>query len=160
MNGYLGRPKAFDTILLGGAIAGILDGLDAAVFYYLAFGVSPSLLFQHIASGLLGPRSLVDGSWTVALGMFLQIVIAMSAAAVFFAACLLVPALARKPAIPGPAFGIVVYVVMHYVVVPLSLVAKRTVSVTTAEFIDQILSHAFFVGLPIALMARRSARRD
>ena len=30
------RPKAFETILLGGAIAGLLDGIDAVVFYYLA----------------------------------------------------------------------------------------------------------------------------
>jgi uncharacterized membrane protein YagU involved in acid resistance len=152
------RPKAFETILLGGAIAGLLDGIDAVVFYYLAFGVTPTLLFQNIASGLLGRKSFGEGWYTVVLGIALQFIIAIGAAAVFFMASLILPALFRKPAIFGPAFGVLVYVVMHYIVVPLSAVAKRTIPVTTAEFVDQILSHTIFVGLPIALMAKRSAR--
>jgi hypothetical protein len=157
--GEIGRPKPFRTILVGGGIAGALDGLDAVIFYYLAFGVAPRLLFQHIATGILGPSAFRGGWRTIALGIGLQFVIAVGAATVFYAAALAVPSLLRRPAIVGPAYGLVVYVVMHYVVVPLSAVTKRTVPVSSAEYVDQILSHMLFVGLPIALMARRSARR-
>jgi hypothetical protein len=52
--GQVARPRALDTILAGGLIAGVLDGLDAVIFYRWSFGVSPTLLFQHIASGLFG----------------------------------------------------------------------------------------------------------
>jgi len=52
--GEPGRPKAFQTILLGGLIAGALDGLDAVVFYGLSFGVTPTALFQHIAQRIAG----------------------------------------------------------------------------------------------------------
>jgi hypothetical protein len=155
--GPTGRPEVFDAVLLGGGIAGVLDGLDAVIYYYLAFGVTPALLFQNIASGILGPRSFRGGWWTTALGIVLHFSIAIGAAAVFYAASLVLPSLMRKPVIVGPAFGVVVYAAMHYVVLPISAVPKRTVPVSAAEFVDQILSHTLFVGLPIALMARRSA---
>jgi hypothetical protein len=51
-----------------------------------------------------------------------------------------------------------VYLFMHYVVVHMSAVTKRTVPMTGLEVVDQLISHTMFVGVPIALMARRSAR--
>jgi len=157
--GETGRPKAFETILLGGLIAGALDGLDAVVFYGLSFGVTPTALFQHIASGLLGARSFRGGGYTTVLGVGLHFSIAIGAAAVYLAASLVIPALFQKPWIYGPTFGILVYLFMHYVVVPLSAVTRRTAPVTGFEVLDQLISHTLFVGLPIALMARRSACR-
>jgi uncharacterized membrane protein YagU involved in acid resistance len=153
------RPQAFETILIGGSIAGLLDGLDAILFYNWSFGVPPALLFQNIASGLIGRQSFQGGWATVVLGVACHFSIALGAAAVFYAASLGLPALFRKPFLLGPAFGIAVYLVMHYVVVPLSAVSKRTVPVTKLELADQLFAHMFFVGLPIALLARKSSRR-
>lgn len=158
MTSITGRPRAFETILVGGLIAGILDGLDAAIYYDLVSGVAPARLFRGIASGLLGAKSFDGGWYTTLLGVGLHFTIAIGAAAVFYAACLAIPALLRKPWISGPAYGLVVYSVMHYIVVPLSLVRHRTAPMSGWELVDQLFSHMFFVGLPIALMARRSAR--
>jgi hypothetical protein len=155
--GELGRPRAFRTILVGGSIAGILDGLDAVVFYRLAFALPPARLFQGIAAGLLGPRSFSGGWPTVVLGVALHFSIAIGAAAVFFAASLLIPALFREPWICGPLFGIGLYFFMQHLVIPLSSLPKRTHPSPLIDVLDQLFSHAFFVGLPIALMARRSA---
>ena len=152
------RPRAFDTILLGGGIAGVLDGLDAVVFYGWSFNVRPAVLFQHIASGLLGSRSLQEGWSTVFLGLACHFSIAIGAAAVFYVASLVLPALWQRPWVFGPAFGVLVYLFMHYIIVPLSAVPKRTVPVGVVELVDLLFSHTIFVGLPIALMARRSAR--
>jgi uncharacterized membrane protein YagU involved in acid resistance len=116
------------------------------------------LLFQNIASGLIGRQSFHYGWYTVALGIACHFTIALGAAAVFYAVSRAVPTLFRMPFLFGPAFGIAVYLVMHYVVVPLSAMPKRTVRVTHLELADQLFSHMFFVGLPIALMARKSAR--
>jgi hypothetical protein len=156
--GETARPRVFETILLGCLIAGVLDGLDAVVFYDLSFGVAPTLLFQNIAAGLLGPRSFHGGWYTTLLGMACHFSIATGAAAVFFGVSLVIPAVLRNPWIYGPSFGVLVYLVMHYIVVPLSAVPERTAPVTPAELVDQLFSHTMFVGLPIALMARRSAR--
>jgi hypothetical protein len=152
------RPNAFDTILLGGLIAGVLDGFDAVVFYGLSFGVTPTLLFQNIAGGLLGRRTFHGGWYTVLLGVACHFTIAIGAAAVFYGASRVIPMLWRKPWIFGPIFGVLVYLFMHYVVIPLSALPKRTVPVTFFEVVDQLFSHTILVGLPIALMARRSAR--
>jgi len=152
------RPRAFEAIVFGGLVAGFLDGLDAVVFYRWAFDVRPAELFQSIASGILGVRSFTGGWQTVALGVALQFTIATGAAAVFFAATRVIPALNRWPYVLGPAFGLIVYFVMHYIVVPLSAVPRRTVPVTTVELLDLVFAHMFLVGLPIALLARRSAR--
>ncbi len=153
-----GRPKALETILVGGLIAGGLDGLDAVVYYGWASGVTPARLFQHIASGLLGAKAFNGGMATVLLGVACHFTVAIGAATVFYAASRVIPFLWRKPWIAGPAFGICVYLVMHYIVVPLSAVRARTVPMAGMELADQLFSHMFFVGLPIALMARRSAR--
>ncbi|MFZ1142451.1 MAG: hypothetical protein WB781_05895 [Candidatus Sulfotelmatobacter sp.] len=143
---------------MGGSIAGVLDGLDAVVFYGFAYAVPPALIFQNIASGLLGPRSFRGGWLTVGLGVALHFSIAIGAAAVYYAASHLIPALFRKPWICGPAFGIGLFFFMQHVVLPLSAVHKRAAPMSLGELLDQLFSHAVFVGLPIALMARRSSR--
>jgi hypothetical protein len=152
------RPRAVEAILIGGLVAGFLDGLDAVVFYRWAFDVRPAELFQSIASGILGVQSFRGGWQTVALGVALQFTIAVGAAAVFYTASRLIPALYRFPFVFGPAFGVAVYLVMHYIVVPLSAVPRRTVPVTTVELLDLLFAHIFLIGLPIALFARHSAR--
>ena len=153
-----GKHKAFETILIGGALGGIGDGLDAVAYYNWASGVAPARLFQHIASGLLGARSFSGGWATVLLGVVLHFSIAIGAAAVFYALCQVIPTVVKQPWITGPAYGLIVYAVMHYVVVPMSAVAHRKTPMSGMELADQLFSHMFLVGLPIALMARRSAR--
>lgn len=155
----LGPPRALPTILLGGSIAGLLDGLDAVVFYRAAFGVPPARLFQGIAAGLLGRAESFRGGWrTVVLGIALHFTVAIGAAAFFYAASLMIPALYRRPWLCGPAFGIGLYLFMQHVVIPLSAIGKRSHPAPLSDILDQLISHAFFVGLPIALVARRSAR--
>lgn len=152
------RPRALETILLGGLLAGVLDGLDAVVFFGWTVGVSPGRIFQHIASGLLGASSFHYGWYTILLGVLLHFTIALGAATVYYGASIIWPFLLRKPFLCGPVFGLGVYTFMYYVVVPLSLVAKRTRPMSNLELINEILVHALFVGLPIALAASRSMR--
>ena len=51
-----GRPRAVDTIIWGGLVAGILDATDGVIAFGLN-GMSPIQVLQYIASGLLGPNS-------------------------------------------------------------------------------------------------------
>jgi hypothetical protein len=108
-----------DTVVLGGLAAGVLDGMDAVLFYGLVDGVKPTALFQFIASSLLGRESF-DGGWRiVALGIALHFVVAFGAAAFYYAASFQFPSILRRPFLCGPLFGLGLYFFMQRVVIPL-----------------------------------------
>jgi hypothetical protein len=153
------RSVALRAIALGGLTAGVLDGVDAVLFYGLYAGVSPLRLFQYIASGLIGAAAFRGGLASTILGIALHFVIATGAAAVYFAAARVFPVALQKPYVYGPAFGIVVFVVMNYVVVPLSAVAaRRSGGMAAAELVNLLFAHLFLVGLPIAVIAQHATR--
>jgi putative copper export protein len=66
-----------------------------------------------------------------------------------------VPVLGQRPVPFGAAYGLLLYVIMNYVVVPLSAAghggAKDPVWVTLS-----IVVHAVLIGIPIALFTRRA----
>ncbi|HTV60187.1 MAG TPA: DUF1440 domain-containing protein [Verrucomicrobiae bacterium] len=144
------------SIVLGGLVAGFLDGADALIFTKVALGFPPGRLLQYIASGLLGLPAFRGGWHTVALGVSIHFSIAMVAAAVFCIASTRIRTLTERPLLSGAAFGLVVYAFMHYVVLPLSALPKRTIPVTRLEIANLLFSHIFFVGMPIALAAKHT----
>jgi hypothetical protein len=146
------RPSAARAILSGGLTAGTLDILDAFAMW-TPRGVSATRILQSIASGLLGPASFQGGMSTAALGLALHFFIACSAATTYYAVSRFLPLLVRRWVLCGMAFGICVYCVMNYVVLPLSLVRHSPFAWRT--FINGILIHLFGIGLPIAYFASR-----
>ena len=151
----LERPRALDTVLYGGLVVGILDGLFALIFYGLILGVKPLRIFQSVASGLLGKASFEGGVPTFLLGILLHFVVASCIAAVYYVASLKLPVLIDRAVTCGLIYGLVAYLVMNYVVIPLSAASSGRFSLRT--FLPAFIGHAFLVGLPIALLARRSA---
>lgn len=155
---FLDRPRALDTILYGGLTVGILDGLYAVISANLRNGVSPVRVFQYIASGLLGRASFNGGLATAVLGILLHFLIAFTVAAVFYYASLKLPMLIRRAMIWGLIYGVAVYFVMSYIVVPLSAVTPARSGFSFAAVLNGVIVHALLVGLPVALFARRSAK--
>ena len=139
------------ALLYGTLAVGVLDGLDAVVFFGLR-GAQPIRVFQAIASGLLGRQAFAGGPATAALGLALHFFIAFGIVATFLAASRRIPALVRAPVISGLLYGLAVYVVMNHVVVPLS--AAATGSFSWPVFVNGVLIHMFGVGLPSSLAAR------
>ena len=152
-----GHPRALDTILYGGLAVGILDGLFALIFYGLILGAKPLRIFQSVASGLLGRASYEGGVPTFLLGVLLHFVVATCIAAVYYVASLKLPVLIHHPVICGLIYGLIAYLVMNYVVIPLSAIGSRP-SPSLRVFLPAFIGHAFLVGLPIALLAQRSAK--
>jgi hypothetical protein len=154
----LERPRAFDTILYGGLVVGILDGLFALIFYGLILGVKPLRIFQSVASGVLGKASYEGGLQTFLLGILLHFVVALCIAAVYYVASLKLPVLIHRAVICGLVYGMIAYIGMNYVVIPLSAASSGRFSLST--FLPAFIGHAFLVGLPTALIARRSAKAN
>lgn len=155
------RPDAFRTILFGGLAIGVLDFLDATIFFMSYAGASFPRIWQSVAAGLLGREAAVAGGWSTALlGIALHFVIAFIVAAVYFAGTRITDLLVRHPIISGAIYGIAVNFVMQYVVIPLSNAGGPTPApFNPAIFLNGVIGHIFCVGLPVSLIAAWAARR-
>ncbi len=158
MNADTARPCASHVILLGGTAAALLDIALAMSFWWFYNGASPLVILQSIAAGLLGKDSFAGGMGTAALGAFLHIFIACVMAAVFYLACRRWSILFRRPVFYGAVYGVLLYLAMSYVVLPLSKASP--LPFIPSWFIASVLSHVMLVGIPIALVARWSAARS
>ena len=143
----------FQPIVWGGLIAGTLDITAACLTAWLRRGISPAAVLRFVASGLLGPAALTGGAKTAAIGLALHFLIATGATIVFYLASRKLRFLVERPVHFGLLYGVAVYLFMNFVVLPLSLVPRGTM--TVSGFIIGLLTIMFCVGLPIALIVRR-----
>jgi uncharacterized membrane protein YagU involved in acid resistance len=149
------RAPAFVSVLAGGLVAGTLDITYACVFWALRAGTPPQRIFQSVAKGVLGPSTFKGGAATAALGLFLHYFIATAMAFTFYIFARRWTALVERPLMFGAAYGLVLYGVMNYIVVPLSL-ARGGGSGGALWVGLSIVVHMLLVGVPIALFARRA----
>jgi uncharacterized membrane protein YagU involved in acid resistance len=157
----LRRPRAFDTIVYGGLTAGVMDISYAIIFFGIRNGAKPARVLQSVASGLLGrDAARAGGMKTALLGLALHFLNALIIATIFFSASLILRTLIRQAVICGLLYGVAVYFVMNYIVIPLSAIGPSTSSIPWAVFLSGLIVHAFLIGLPIALFAKRSAKSN
>ncbi|HEY1911148.1 MAG TPA: hypothetical protein VGG73_09510 [Vicinamibacterales bacterium] len=144
------------AILYGGLVVGALDLLDAVIFFG-ARGAAPIRIFQSIAAGAHG-RAAFQGGWhAAALGIAFHFIIAFLIVTAFCLISRQFPALVEHPIASGIVYGVAVYFVMNYVVIPLSATTRG--AFVWPVFINGILIHAFGVGVPSALFARMAVRQ-
>ena len=144
-------------LLVGASVAGAIDITYAIVFSYLRRGTSPERLLQFVASGALGSAAFEGGTTTAALGLGFHFLNALIITAIFFAIVVRIPDLLHRPVLTGMAWGVVVYVVMTFIVVPLSRIGPRPIPKPDA-MISGLLIHMFGIGTPMVLAARRAFR--
>jgi len=147
------------AVLYGGLTVATLDILDAFIFFGLRSGSTPQRILQSIASGLIGRQAATQGGLeTAVLGAVLHYFIASMIVLVYYLASRRWRILSAKPIVCGIFYGLVVYAVMNYVVVPLSAIGGGVRIAATPVLINGLLIHAFGVGLPSALFSRAAAR--
>jgi sulfite exporter TauE/SafE len=147
------------AIAYGGLVVGVLDLLDAFLFFGLRNGATPIAILHSIAAGAVGrDAARAGGLTTAALGLLLHFLVAILITTVYVAASRALPVLRRRWVICGIAFGVIAYFVMTFVVVPLSNAGPGRISFVlpaTPVLINGLLIHAFAVGLPAAYFASR-----
>jgi hypothetical protein len=148
------------AVFLGGVAAGVIDISYACTFWAIKAGVRPSRIFQSVAAGLLGRQAAVaGGASTAALGLALHFFIALTVAVVYYTGARYAEALWRRPWTFGSLYGVAVFGVMHYVVVPLSAAGGGGVPAFDLLWDGlSIVVHAFGIGVPVALGARAALR--
>jgi len=149
--------SGFWAVLVGGAIAGTLDILFA-VSFAAANGVPALRVLQSVASGLLGDAAFSGGASTAIAGLACHFGLSFLWAAIFLVVARTWPALVRRPLLSGVAFGVVVFLCMRLVVLPLSAFPRPVTFKPLATVLD-LSSHMFLFGLPIAWAASKAVVR-
>ncbi|HVK81193.1 MAG TPA: hypothetical protein VM915_11345 [Verrucomicrobiae bacterium] len=150
--------KPFTATLLGGFVAGALDITYTCVHWNIAHDVAPQRIFQSVAAGLLGRDAAVAGGWnTAVLGLVLHFAMTTIMAAFFVLVTRAAPALNRAPLVSGVIYGLGLYAVMNFIVVPFSATGDGTIQAPEFNqfFYGGLLAHTLLVGAPIALIAKR-----
>lgn len=135
------------AILTGGVLAATQDLIGAV----LAYQAPMIRVLKAIARGVLGDAARQGGPEVAALGAGLHYFIALVAAGVYVAASYRLPVLLKRPVSLGLLYGAGVFMVMNFIVVPLSRAAGPFKKFTVAGGLD-FLSNCIF-GLIIALCA-------
>lgn len=140
--------------LIGGMlVVGSCDITFAILFWWFRAGVGPIRVLQSVASGLIGRPAAIGGGWkTALLGLALHYFISFCIVLVYWLAAKWLPVLRRQAVILGATYGLAVYFVMNYVVIPLS--ATRRGPFNLLSFVLSLIVHAFLIGLPAALFAK------
>lgn len=146
-------PGGNRAVLYGGLIAGAMD-LAAAIATNALRGIDPVRIMQSIASGLLGSSVYEQGAATAALGVVLHFLMMFIICAIFYAASRRLSLLTERPIVMGVLYGIAVYVVMTFVVLPLSAFPHE-LSFTPGRIAIAASIMILCVGLPISLVVKR-----
>jgi hypothetical protein len=148
----LARSGTVRAALLGGVVAGTVDIGAACVIN----ARSVPFILHAIAGGLLAERSFSGGVPSAILGLVLQTAMGILIAAIYVVAARLLPILNRRWITWGLAYGIVIFFVMNYVVVPLSA-WHRMPNFSTRQLAANVAA-MFLFGVIVAFFSSRSNR--
>jgi hypothetical protein len=138
-------------ILIATLVAGILDILSAFVFAGMS-GMKPLGVLRFVASGPFGAAATPTAGWA-AVGLAVHFAIMACMAGAYMPAASRIPALLRHPVLAGLAYGLLLWLVMYWLVMPLRF--GMPLPNTLRAVGNQLFSHCILVGIPIALVARR-----
>jgi hypothetical protein len=149
------RSQGFSAIAWATLVAGALDISSAFALAYPK-GVGPVRVLQGVAAGLIGRESALKGGLvTAGLGWVIHFFIAFAVASVFYIASRKIVLLTRHAVVSGLLYGVMVYGVMYWIVMPL---AYPVVHSSLIRDLTAVSVHMILIGLPIALIVRRFSR--
>ena len=142
---------ALRAIVTAGLVVGVLDISSAFVIWWQR-GVTIQRGLQGIASGLLGAKSYEGGMATAGLGLVLHFFVAFVVVSIFYLANRKIPFLTTQPLVSGVFYGIGVYIVMYWFVLP---TAFSTFRHRLSNELIELAIHVCLIGLPTAFIVRR-----
>jgi hypothetical protein len=143
--------------VIGGLITGTLHiVIQVGIVFGLILKSPYMSSLQYVASGAIGDSAYAGGLVTALLGLILEFVITIIIAGIFIFSADRI-AILRRYLIPGSLlYGVGVFIVMNFIVLPLS--AARALPVPPMWLlIEIILEHILLIGLPLGMLTRRNA---
>jgi hypothetical protein len=146
------RPSLLIVIAGAALLIGTLDLIDAFVFFHYV-GVPAIRIPQSIATGFLGAFAYHDGMISAAFGLIIHYSIAFAVAGTYMYVSGELP-LYRRPILSGAIYGIGVYCVMNYIIIPISNFYPQP-HFAVRPFINGINGHILLIGIPLGLIGKR-----
>lgn len=146
------------TLLESGLIIGLADGIAAVTSAYVTRGTTPDRVFQYVASGAIGRDAYSGGMPIVLLGILFHFFIAFNFTAFFYFLANKQKWLLDKIYLYGAIYGVFVWLVMNFIVIPLSQITRGPFDPTGVTI--GLLIHIFVIGIPIAWLTKRNFVRD
>ena len=143
------------AIITAGLVVGILDISSAFVIWWQR-GVGARRGLQGIAAGLLGANSYDGGLVTAGLGLALHFFVAFVVVSVFYLASRKIEFLTIHAVVSGVLYGIGVYLVMYWFVLPTAFPLFRH---RVGNDLLAVAIHISLIGLPCALIVRHYSQR-
>jgi hypothetical protein len=135
-------------------VAGTLDILYAALLSSI-LGRGPAAMLRFVASGPFPPATEMGMAGSI-LGLVTHFVLMFVMATVFMIAARNWPGLLAKPIQSGILYGLVTYVVMNWIVVPVRF--EVPLPPKPISIVSQLFAHVVLVGIPIAMIAAKMLR--
>jgi hypothetical protein len=117
-------PRVLPSAAVIAFVLAIADLIFASTYWHQLYRVPVAQLVQTIASGLLGKRAFAGGTNTVLLGLLLQYLMMLMMVGAYYLLSRRLAWLNRHPWRYGLLYGVVLYIVMNGIVVPLSAAPK------------------------------------
>jgi len=152
----MNRWTAWAWIAAGGLIIGTLDLLFAWGFW-ASKGATFTRILQSIAAGWYGKSSHSMGATSAWVGALSHYAIATAFVAAYWLAAQRMPALQKRPVLLGAAFGLLLYVAMNFIVLPLSAAGMPTFD-NVPWVVSSILMHVI-IGVMCAWFAGRTGAK-
>lgn len=143
------------TVLLSGLVAGTMDIIIPILIYSVILQKTTAVkILQSIASGILKKEAYSGDPKMAVFGLVFHFIIATIFALFYFAIYPYLPSLKNKTIISGCIYGILVWIVMNLIVLPIVF------PILPAKHLDfplllSIIIHIFCVGIPIVIITKK-----
>ncbi len=146
------RPgAAASTVAIAGGVAGAID-LAFNTVKALSAGTSVLRPWKGVAAALLGKDAVIQGGDAMAIvGVGLHFLITIGAAAVYYLVARRRGWLVRHAFLSGLVFGTLFFLVLNYVILPLTFIG-RPLYVGPQTIAIAVPSHIIMIGLPISMI--------
>jgi hypothetical protein len=153
------RNSLLGSITLGGTIIALCHLIiQDGIFFSLLEKYPYISLLQYIARGAMGKAAFAGGLATALLGAVLEFLMTFIIAGIFILSAYRIPLLRRYVIVGSLLYGVGVFIVMNFIVLPLS--AAPPSPLTVPQIIETFIDHILLIGLPLGILVRRNANAN
>jgi hypothetical protein len=131
--------------------------IQAWIVFILILKLAPSFMIgaQYVASGVMGDAAYAGGFATALLGVILELLMTIIIAGIFIFSADRIPLLRKNVIVGSLLYGIGVFIVMNFIVLPLSA-ATVSAPPPMGLLIEIIVEHMLLIGLPLGIIVQRN----